>query len=187
MLAQNSVPTVYLSYAAANRGEAERMRRLLEAIGVVVVSADSSVHAGERTLESVRSAIFSASVVFVLVGPKTRVSRWVDQEIALAIQASPSHAPAGLVAVILPEHEDYSRPYYDPENVPLRIHDHVSRESAILRKWTEDPAEIRRWIADAIRRRQRYPSPSVNFSTQSALGRFAWDESADQAALGHQS
>ena len=179
-----SNPKVFISFAASDKRSADEMRKMLESEGVEVLSAESSSRAGTHMLESLHSAMSSASVVFVLIGPRTRASKWVNQEIEMAIQGTPSSPPAGLVAVILKDHEDYSRPFYDPDNVPLRIHDHVSRESAILRKWPKEPAEVRRWIADAIRRRERFPSPFVNFSTQSALSRVFWDESVDEAAPG---
>ena len=186
MAALDSNPKVFLSFAASDKRSADAMRQILESQGVEVLSAETSIRAGAQWLESLRSAMSSASVIFVLIGPRTRESKWVNQEIEMAIQGTPSSPPAALVAVILKEHEDYSRPFYDPDNVPLRIHDHVSRESAILRKWPKDPAEVHRWIEDAIRRRQRFPSPFVNFSTQSALSSFDWDESVDEAAPGNE-
>ncbi len=172
---------VFLSFAASDKKSADDMRQMLESQGVEVLSVDTSIRAGSAWVESLREAMLSASVVFVLIGPKTRASQWVDQEIKIAIEGTTSGPPPGLVAVILKEHEDYSRPFYDPENVPLRIHDHVSRESAILRKWPKNPAEVLSWMEDAMRRRQQFPSPFVNFSTQSALSNFDWDASADEA------
>ena len=166
---------VFLSFAASDKKSADDMRQMLESQGVEVLSAGTDIPAGSAWPES------PPSVAFVLIGPKTRASKSVDQEIKTAIEGTPSGPPPGLVAVILKEHEDYARPFYDPENVPLRIHDHVSRESAILRKWPKDPAEVLNWMEDATRRRQRFPSPFVNFSTQSALNNFDWDASADEA------
>lgn len=175
-----SNPKVFLSYAHSDKRRAEEMRKMLHESGAEVFSADSSIRSGDSVQESIRAAIASAAVVFVLIGPSTRTRKWVDKEIELATQGTPSRPAPGLVAVVLPEHDDYSRPFYDPENVPLRIHDHVSRESAILRKWPKDPAEIRNWISESLRRRQRFPAPFVNFSTQSALSSFNWDESVDE-------
>lgn len=174
MADMNANRKVFLSFAVSDKKSADEMRQMLESQGVEVLSADTDIRAGSAWPES------PPSVVFVLIGPKTRASQWVDQEIKIAIEGTTSGPPPGLVAVILKEHEDYSRPFYDPENVPLRIHDHVSRESAILRKWPKDPAEVLSWIEDAVRRRQRFPSPFVNFSTQSALSNFDWDASADE-------
>jgi hypothetical protein len=183
MLAANTQPTVFLSYAPSDRRRADAMQHLLEAAGTKVLAVAAARRAmGDTMLATIGDALSEATVTVVLIGPQTRSSRWVDKEIELAMQGTANRPPTGLVAVILPEHEDYSRPFYDPENVPLRIHEHVSRESAILRKWTENPDELQSWIAEATQRRRRFPAPFVNFSTQSALNQFDWDASVDEAS-----
>lgn len=179
MNAPESSPKVYITYAASDKSWADRMRLILETAGVSVVSPDSITRSGDSWFESIRSAIDSATVLFVLIGPRTRLSKWVDREIELATRRTAVSSAAGLVAVVLPEHSDFGKPYYDPEKVPLRIHDHVSRESAILRKWTDKPEVIRTWIDDALRRRKRFPSPFVSFSTESAIRRLDWDKDLD--------
>lgn len=183
---QNSDPNpiVFLAFATADQIWADKMRMLLESQGLEVLPAVSTL-AEHATLESIRSAIALASVVFVLIGPQTRVSKWVDLEVQTALTPSDTSQPASLVAIILPNHIDYALPFYDPENVPLRIHDHVSRESAILRKYSDDANVVRAWIDEANRRRQRFPTPFVSFATQSALTKVNWDASVDQARSGN--
>jgi len=180
----SSTPKVFLSCIHSDMRWAHAMRQMLGATGAEVLLVSDSIRPGDSIAERVREAIAMASVVFVLIGPRTRGSKFVNWEIEIATQGTPSRPAPGLVAVILPEHADYPRPFYDPENVPLRIHDHVSRESAILRKWPKDPAEVQYWITEAMRRRQRFPWPLVSFSTGSALRSFQWDESADQPVRG---
>jgi hypothetical protein len=175
---------VFLSFSQADRPWADRMQETLEAAGATVLTADrSGVGPGDLLLADLRNAVSEATVLFVLIGPRTRFSKRVDQEIECGLRRTSDRPAPGLVAVILPEHEDFSRPYYDPGNVPLRVDDHVSRESAILRKWSEDPAQVRKWLAEATQRRRRFPSPMVSFATQAALERFAWDQSVEEAGV----
>lgn len=173
---------VFLSFAASDKSRAEAMANILQSNQIEVLTMTPSGRmSDEDMLATIRDVMAKATMTFVLIGPRTRASKWVDKEIEIALLGTKDRPPTGLVAVILPEHEDFSRPFYDPENVPLRIHDHVSRESAILRKWSENPDEIRKWIADADQRRRRFPVPLVSFATQSALRRFDWDASADES------
>jgi len=167
---------VFLSFASSDLKRAGEMEQLLKNAGAEVVSPAKELSVGATVVDEIIAAIAKADVVFVLIGPKTRGSRWVDWEIETATRNSPSSPPAALVAVILPEHDDYSKPFYDPEDVPLRVHDHVSRESALLRKWPKKDDEVQAWIAEAIRRRERFPAPFLNFSTQSALSAFPWED-----------
>lgn len=179
MLDSLSNPKIFLSFAAPDRIWADKMRDILQAQGAEVVVPDSSIRTGEPLVESLRCQLSGVTAVFVLIGARTRSSKWVDMEVEMATYTTSGQAP-GMVAVILPDHEDYSRPFYDPENVPLRIHEHVSRETALLRKWPKQPDEVLGWITDAVERRRRFPMPFVNFATLSALNSFGWDESVDQ-------
>lgn len=120
-----------------------------------------------------------ATVTFALVGPTTRFSKAVDSQIEAALKGTSEQAPTALVAIILPEHEDYSAPFYEPENISPRIHDQVSRESAVLRKWSKKKSAIAEWIEEALRRRVRFPAPSFSFSTLSELKSFAWNDSSE--------
>lgn len=69
-------------------------------------------------------------------------------------------------------------PYYEPENIPLRLHDRVKWEFALIRKWIEDPSQIQQWIENAERRRKHFRS-SINYSALKALKEYPWDENAD--------
>ena len=68
---QNSDPNpiVFLAFATADQIGADKMRMLLESQGLKVLPAASNTLFEHATLESVRSAIALASVVFVLIGP----------------------------------------------------------------------------------------------------------------------
>jgi MTH538 TIR-like domain (DUF1863) len=133
---------------------------------------------GSVILDHLRQQATGATITIVLIGPATRFSHWVDQEIEVSTKPTKSGPGAGLVGVILPHHEDYSKPYYDPEHVPLRLHDRILAEYAILRKWTDDPSEIARWLTETDRRRCQYdPTPSVRALMD--LRRFPWSEPED--------
>jgi hypothetical protein len=134
---------------------------------------------GKVILSSLREAILASSHTLVLVGPTTRLSQWVDREIELSTETRNGGPGAGLIGVILPTHDDFSRPYYDPENVPVRLHDLVQSEYAIIRKWSEKPEEIARWLEDAARRRQSYrPEPSLRAAAE--IYHFAWNKQVDE-------
>ena len=72
---------------------------------------------------------------------------------------------AGLIGVILPYHDDFDRPYYEPELVPLRLHDFIEQKVAIIGEYEEDhvaqpenssPVEVLRYLMEenAISTRQ---------------------------------
>lgn len=171
-------PCIFLSYVHADRSWAEQFSSLLAGSGITTRNSWSSLTPGEDFEARLRESIGTATHTLVLIGPQTRFSRWVDREIEQSIEAREDAPGAALIGVILPIHEDFPRPYYDPENVPLRLHDSIQNEYAIIKKWSEDPAEIRQWLDEADRRRNRYcPEPSLGAAAQ--LYRFPWDEGVD--------
>jgi len=171
-------PCIFLSYVHADQSWAERFSSLLAGSGIAICNSWSSLKPGEDFEARLREAIGTATHTVVLIGPRTRFSRRVDCEMEQSTESRDDTPGAALIGVILPSHEDFSRPYYDPENVPLRVHDSIQNEYAIIKKWSEDPAEIRRWLDAAERRRHRYcPEPSLGAAAQ--LYRFSWDEGVD--------
>ncbi len=171
-------PCIFLSYVHADQSWAEQFSSLLSGSGIAICNAWSSLELGEDFDARLRESIRTATHTVVLVGPRTRFSRWVDREIEQSTESREDGPGAALIGVILPTNEDFSRPYYDPENAPLRLHDSIQNDYAIIKKWSEDPAEIRRWLDEAERRRHRYcPEPSLGAAAQ--LYRFSWDEGVD--------
>lgn len=148
------------------------MRGLLTQLGIAALPTEG-ISPGTEIQEALQKSLAQATIIIVLIGATTRFSRWVDTEIQLATQPTKSAPGAGLIGVVLPTHDDFSKPYYEPDLVPLRLHDRVQAEYAILRKWTDDPAEIVRWIQEADRRRWHYDSlPSIRAMMQ--LRQFPW-------------
>jgi hypothetical protein len=162
---------VYLSYTKADQSWANKLASLLSGPGI-------SVNKPKDFQDQLEGVLNSATCVVVLIGTQTRLSKWVDREIELSTDSRENGPAAGLVGVILPSHVDFSLPYYDPENIPLRLHDLVENEYAIIRKWSEDPDETHRWLQEAERRRHRFrPEPSLG--TAAKLYRFTWDPEVD--------
>lgn len=151
---------------------------LLEDIGASIHTARSFMEPSKEFQHSLREAISQTTHTLVLIGPQTRLSKWVDREIELSTESRDDGPGAGVVGIVLPSHEDYSRPYYDPDNIPVRLHDLIQNEYAILRKWTDRPDELRHWLAEAERRRRHHrPEPSLGAAAQ--LYRFSWDAKVD--------
>ena len=172
---------VFLCYAAADRQWADRMQERLESMQITVLCDKTGIKPGADWRSAIRNLVTQADIIFALIGPRTRRSRIVDEELEIAMSGTQGRRPPGLVAVVLPEHDDYAMPFYDPGNVPLRVDDYVSRESSVLRKWSEDPQEIKKWIADAEQCRQRVPVPFVSFGTAAKLRSFSWDPATDES------
>lgn len=175
----NSPRQIFLSHVSDDKGYAVKFRTLLEPLGYSAFTCfDIPSDQGPDIADKVESVLTHCSLVVVLVGPKTRLSRWVDMEIDLGLSPRIGQPAAGLLGIILPEHEDFSKPYYEPESVPARLHDRVRWEYALLRKWTDNTQAIREWLQDAEKRRRHF-RPTVNYKVQLALRSHPWDESAD--------
>lgn len=170
-------PHVYLSYAQADESDAIAFRKLMESLNVPVDSCRDG-ETGENVLATARSVLSNCSVIVVLIGERTRDSRWVDMEISLAMEPREDQPGAGLLGIILKSHPDFAKPYYEPDSIPLRLHDRVRWEYGMVRKWTDDPQQVRTWLDDANRRRHHFRS-ATNITTMRALHAFSWDDSVD--------
>lgn len=171
---------IFLSYVLEDRSWADQCAALLQNSGASVHTDRSSIKPGEEFQRRLQEAILQTTHVLVLIGPRTRLSQSVDREIELGTESREDGPGAGVIGIILPSHEDFSRPYYDPENIPVRLHDLVQNEYALLRKWTDSPDELSRWLDEAERRRYRHrPEPSLGAAVQ--LRRFSWDAKVDES------
>ena len=177
MSSNSSTAHIFLSYAVPDQSYADQFRALT-APHNVRLSGSHDIAAEANIADDVREALASCDIVVVLIGPTTQHSRWVDMEMELAIAPRSNGPTAGLLGIILPEHPDFAKPYYDPKNVPPRLHDRVHWEYGLIRKWTEDFDLVLQWLKEADRRRRQY-RPAVNYSAIQALQRREWDDSAD--------
>ena len=183
MSESSNPPRVFLSYVHSDVQYGSRMRELLENAGVEVREPGSALQAGESFRSQLWELIAGANTTMVLIGPDTRRSRSVDFEIDTAVSGGKGRPGTALIAVVLPNHPDFESPYYDPALVPLRMHDLLVQEFALLRKWTESTSEILNWLAEAQHRRQRLRCPSISFKTSFALREFKWDPAVDKAPV----
>jgi hypothetical protein len=172
---------IFLIYAIDDQSWARRFELLVSPLGYYTFPTSGDAFSGARSTNKpliVKSAIQSCSFAVVLIGKRTHMSRWVDQEIAWALTQWDGKPAAGLLGIVLPEHEDFGKPYYEPSLVPGRLHDRVRWEYALIRKWSEDPAEISARLQEADRRRRAF-LPIVSYSMLQTLHRQQWDESED--------
>ena len=173
-------PSIFLSYVKTDQPWADKLSSVLSSLGAAVYSPNSLLKPGEDWQRQLREVILAATHTLVLIGPTTRLSKWVDREIEISTELREDGPGAGLIGVILPPHDDFFRPYYDPENVPIRLHDLVQNEYAIVRKWSENPEDIGRWLDEAGRRRQSSrPEPSLGAAAE--IYRFSWNQQVDEA------
>jgi hypothetical protein len=174
---------IFLSYARPDHAYALKLKELLTSAGAESVDSATDLKVAESGQLQLRERIAEASTTIVLLGPYTRKSKWVDFEIQIAVSGVKGRLGTALIAVVLPTHEDYRTPFYDPELVPLRVHDLIVQEFALLRKWTEDSSEILPWIEEAQRRRKRIRNPCISFKTSFALREFNWDPTIDNSPI----
>lgn len=156
MLEAAEPPFVFISHSHADSDYADQMERLLADEGIRSWNFNSAVSPGDDILDQAKPALLTCTHIMVLIGPLTKSSLWVDMEMEIATSARESGPGAGLIGVILPDHEDFRRPYYEPSRVPIRLHDLVSRDVASVKKWTTAPAEVRAWLNYLGERRSQF-------------------------------
>jgi len=117
-----------------------------------------------------------STVTVVLIGAETWKRKHVDWEIASSIRNTQYNSRSGLIGIILPS---YPKPY-DPNidylynTIPPRLHDNVQCGFASIYNWSENPAEIQKWIHEAFQRRNKItPDNSYqNFSNNRSSERW---------------
>lgn len=144
---ETRLPIVFISHSASDSDFANRMEQKLAELGVTAWNFNTQVGPGDAYLDKAKHTLETCTHIMVLVGPVTKESRWVDMEMEIAMASSESGPGADLIGVILPNHGDFTRPYYEPDQVPARLHDFVRQGAAVIKKWSEDPSEVSKWIA----------------------------------------
>jgi hypothetical protein len=185
MASNDTKPNVFLSHTAADATFAGEMETLLQSMDVACWNFSTQVQPGEQYIDKAQEALQNCTLIMVLVGPTTKDSKWVDMEMDVAMDARDSGPGAGVLGVILPTHEDFAKPYYDPERVPFRLHDYVRREIGIIKKWP-DPATpaametVRSWLTEAEARRRKFQRKLRSpFPVLERAATQEWDENAD--------
>lgn len=185
MSVMSNAQNIFLSHVPGDRHYANEFRDLLASShwsvrSSTVADMEASWEAANAdSWAAYKDALRKCDILVVLVGPTTRESQWVDWEIDLATASRTAGLAAGLLGLILPEHPDFRSRYYEPERIPLRLHDRTLWEYAMVRKWGGTNSEITAWLEQALRRRRTYRS-ETSMATLLEIHRRKWDESVDQ-------
>ncbi len=166
---------VFISYVSEDHSWAQTIASILANLGIPITRPAAS---GEDFEDWLQEVAREATHTMVLVGVSTRLSEWVDREIAITTEYRKDGPGAGLIGIILPTSESFAQRYYDPTDVPLRLHDLSLADYAVIRKWSERGEDVAQWLGEAARRRSlRRPEPSLRVAAR--LHRFAWDAAVD--------
>lgn len=179
---------VFISHTNSDKAFANKLEKILKDMSVDAWNFSTGVAEGDNYLEKAREPLENCSHILVLIGPNTQESQWVDMEMQIATAARNSKPGAYPIGVILEDHKDFERPYYDPKRVPFRLHDMVLREAGTVKKWTTDEAEIRTWLEASARHRstsRRPPRPSL--SVLEFVREKSWTDEGDIPRTGLES
>lgn len=91
-----------------------------------------------------------ATVLVVLIGPKTKCRKHVDWEISGALNYKVGDKYAGLLGIILPTHPDFGKSKLTSSNYPQRLNDNLETGYAIIKDWTEDRVKLQQYIEEAF-------------------------------------
>lgn len=92
--------------------------------------------------------ISNSTVLVVLVGPKTFCRKHVDWEIYAGLYKN-----AGLIGLILPNHNDFNKKTWTVNYYPPRLEDNLKTSYAKLYHWTENYKTMLNIINDAFNNR----------------------------------
>ena len=163
---------IFISHVLEDRNYASKLGEVLTTLGIASTSC-LDWKQGEKAIEMLQKDLQECDLICVLVGPNTRFSKFVDSEIDAFLKKQ-SDPPCGLLGIILPVHPDFNRPYYDPVEVPPRLHDRVEWEFGLIKHWALDEASWKSWFAEVDRRRKK-ESSSASLSLLMALRKFPWN------------
>lgn len=181
---QHSKPYVFISHSAVDAGYANRIEELLGELQIQSWNFNTQVGPGDSYIEKAKPALESCSHIFVLIGPVTKESQWVDMEMEVAMSPGESGPGARLIGIILPHHGDFNRPYYEPELIPMRLHDFVKQDAALIRKWSEKAEEIKAWIDESARMTSSLRRSRPSLSTLKFIRENAWSNEGDMERAG---
>ena len=101
--------------------------------------------------------ITDASVVVILVGPKTYCRKHVDWEIGSSIRHTEYNPRSGLLGIVLPTYPTFKENTYNPHTIPPRLNDNIECKFAKIYAWNTNPLTIQDWIHEAFERRNIIP------------------------------
>lgn len=97
--------------------------------------------------------LVDATVLVVLIGPKTKCRKHIDWEISGALNRKVGDSYAGLLGIRLPEHPDFGTGKHSSDLLPARLADNLKTGYAIIRDWTYDRVKMQSFIEEAFTNR----------------------------------
>jgi len=100
--------------------------------------------------------IQDSTVTVVLIGAHTYTRKHIDWEIGSSIRGTKASTRSGLLGILLPSHPDFKRSGgVRNKLLSQRLVDNFKCDYAQLQKWSEDSAEVKRWIHQAFLNRDK--------------------------------
>lgn len=98
--------------------------------------------------------LYDTTVLIVLIGPKTKCRKHVDWEISGALNRKVGDSYAGLLGLLLPEHDDYGSKKATYNKMPARLADNFKSGYAVIRDFTNDRKKLQEYIELAYKNRK---------------------------------
>lgn len=96
-----------------------------------------------------------STVTVVLIGEETWKRKHVDWEIGATIRDTTYNPRGGLIGIILPTYPRSYATKYNTYTIPPRLYSNIQCGFAKIYDWSDDPAEVKRWIHEAFLNRNR--------------------------------
>ncbi len=110
--------------------------------------------------------LYDTTVLVVLIGPKTKCRKHVDWEISGALNFKVGDSYAGLLGLILPEHDDYVSAKATYNKMPERLADNFKSGYAVIRDYTTDRKKLQEYIELAYNNRKINSDKRMNSRPQ---------------------
>lgn len=110
--------------------------------------------------------LHDTTVLIVLIGPKTKCRKHVDWEISGALNFKVGDSYAGLLGLILPEHDDYDSEKCTYAKIQDRLADNFKSGYAVIRDYTTDRKKLQEYIELAYNSRKVNADKRVNSRPQ---------------------
>ncbi len=168
---------VFVSYHRANdQAYSDRFEQLFTGDDEIAVSRSVQVGDinGYETPESIRQImrdeyLGDTAITVVLIGSETWQRKHVDWQIGASVRETEDTPRSGLIGILLPSYQppaqsqlhtaayrktanNHHRKYFE-KTVPPRLMDNVKCGFAKIYEWSDDPAQVQKWIHKALQTR----------------------------------
>lgn len=133
-----------------------------------VKSGDISSEVSDEYVKQLiqKEYLHDTTVLVVLIGPKTKCRKHVDWEISGALNFKVGDSYAGLLGLILPEHDDYGSGKATYSKMPERLADNFRTGYAVVIDYTTDRKKLQEYIELAFNSRKINADKRVNSRPQ---------------------